>query len=119
MLESRNILHLIHEKGKKNNETNESDVTKSKKFREELGRLPSVELDVLYEEKKYSWAPWQLTAANGERAFRMGITNINQAAKICRAMENGYGLRQVEKNGKLVYVGHEGRIYYESSITVH
>lgn len=116
MLETKGVLHLLSEAKKKGQE---GALEKSKAFRTELGRMLTPDLDVLYEENKHTWAAWQLSAANGERAFRAGVNDILHAARLCREMENGFGLRQVEKQGRLVYVGNEGRIYYESAITVH
>lgn len=110
MIESKTVMAAIAD----------SQIEKSKKFREELGRLTAQELDIMYEEKKYNWAPWQITAANAERSFRMGIKDIEQAARVCKMNENGYVLVQIEHHdGHYLYIGSTGRVYYESAVTLH
>lgn len=116
MVESSVVLQLINNAKDKAKDT---QVQNAKDFKDYIARLLESELDTLYEEKKHVWKTWQISAANAERSFRAGIKTIERAGEICKDVENGFILQQKEQGGHFVYVGATGRIYYESSITIH
>lgn len=116
-IESKNILTLIHDWKK---EPVKEDLVEAKKsFSGHLGKMTNDEFDTYYEEWKHRWATWQVAAANSQRSWRMSVQSVEQAAQICADNENGFVLKQEERNGHFVYVGAEGRVYYESAIVLH
>jgi hypothetical protein len=90
----------------------------NKKFREHIATLTEEELNAYAEENKHEWATWQLTCVNVERGWRQGITSVEQAARIAREKDHCI-ITMKQKNGMFVYMNDDGRIYYETPVTVH
>jgi len=93
-----------------------------KEWKLTIQKQTTEELHTLYESLKFvAEDAWKMTEINRELAFRSSIHNIGEAVARAKLMENGAELKQVEREGKFLYLteGPEGRIYYEAAVTLH
>jgi predicted glutamine amidotransferase len=95
-------------------------IREMKAFREGLRTKLLSELQTMYEENKHGdWPVWKITTISAELAFRASVKDVEHAAKLAAARDNGALLKQVKRDDRLVYQTDEGYIYYEAAIVFH
>lgn len=90
----------------------------AREYKAKLGKMLQDELNTFYEENKHTMETWQVSAINGERAFRAGINSLTEAsvrAKVLGTILDSH----TAADGHLYYTDSEGRVYYESPVVVH
>lgn len=102
------------------------DLTARKTFRESLTKIPTEELEELYETNRFGiWAAWQIAACNAEMNARNKIMkeqnkvfkNIQEAIDFYRNL--GQTLEATVLAGVSVLRDKQGKIVYETPTTIH